>query len=281
MAQVRRRSTELGLPSMAMLFEPHPREFFSREQAPARLMRLREKVEAIYASGIERIFCLQFNRALRTKKAKDFIDEVLVTGVGIHSLIVGDDFRFGCDRTGDTAMLREAGVTYGFDVEDTATVEYNGRRISSTWVREELEAGNFPLAERLLGGHYSISGRVVHGQQLGRQLDVPTANIHLQRFRAPLNGVYIVEVLLGDERLPGVANVGTRPTVGDLVKPILEVHILDWQGDIYGQRIRVEFLDKIREELYFTSIDELLENIHSDIATAKSFFVHRGQSSQK
>jgi riboflavin kinase/FMN adenylyltransferase len=276
MAQVKERSSHYGLPGMAMIFEPHPREFFSREQAPARLMRLREKVEAIRDEGIEQIFCLQFNRSLRSMTARDFIEQVLVRGVGLRCLIVGDDFRFGCDRTGTTAMLEEAGREFGFEVVDTATVQHQGRRISSTWVREELEAGNFALAEALLGRRFSISGRVVHGQQLGRTLDVPTANVNLKRHRAPLSGVYIVAAVVAGQYLPAVANVGLRPTVGDLVKPILEVHILDWQGDIYGSQIRVEFLAKLREEMRFSGIDELLTWIHKDIQVAKAYFARKG-----
>jgi riboflavin kinase/FMN adenylyltransferase len=276
MAQVRDKAVANGLPGMAMMFEPHPREYFHREDAPARLMRLREKVEALEAEGIEQVFCLQFNPTLRAMTARDFIEKVLVTGLNIRCLIVGDDFRFGCDRVGTAAMLAAAGREFGFEVIDTATVEHEGRRISSTWVREALEAGDFALAETLLGRTYSITGRVVHGQKLGRTLGVPTANINLQHYRAPLSGVYIVEVPLADGVHPGVANVGVRPTVGGLVKPIHEVHLLDWQGDVYGQRIKVAFLAKIREEQRFSGTDELLTAIRGDIAGAKSYFARRG-----
>ena len=275
MAQVRERAGELGLPSMAMIFEPHPTEFFLREKAPARLMRLGEKYRAIRAEGIDQVLCLHFNRSLRSMTADQFIGKVLVDGVNLKCLIIGDDFRFGCDRAGDTAKLEEAGRHFGYEVADTATVEYRGRRISSTWVREALEAGDFGLAETLMGRRYSISGTVVHGQKLGRQLGVPTANINLKRFRAPLSGVFIVDTVVNGARLPGVANVGVRPTVGGLVKPLLEVHLLDWQGDIYGRRVEVEFLEKVRDERRFSGVDELLEYILRDIETAKSFFAHR------
>lgn len=281
MEQVKARSREYGLPSMAMMFEPHPREYFGREQAPARLMRLREKVEALLDEGIDRIFCLQFNRVLRSMTAREFIERVLVDGVGVRCLIVGDDFRFGCDRAGDSAMLEAAGREFGFEVIDTATVEFEGRRISSTWVREELEAGNFQRAEALLGKRFSIKGRVVHGQHLGRQLGVPTANVNLKRHRAPLNGVYIVEVELDGENLPGVANVGVRPTVGDLIEPILEVHLLNWEGDLYGRRITVTFLDKVREEYRFPDVETLRRQIHRDIDTAKHYFARRGAESSQ
>ncbi|HLS98408.1 MAG: bifunctional riboflavin kinase/FAD synthetase [Porticoccaceae bacterium] len=272
MAQVRRRAEDYGLPSMAMIFEPHPMEFFSQEQAPARLMRLHEKLEAIYAEGIERIFCLQFNRRFRQLSASEFIERVLIDGLGIRCLVVGDDFRFGCDRRGDSRMLKAAGLAHGFEVIDTATVVRDGRRVSSTWVREELEAGNFPAAQALLGKPFRISGRVVHGQRLGRTLGVPTANVHLHRYRAPLSGVFVVEVLVDGQRLPAVANVGVRPTVGDLVKPILEVHLLDWQGNLYGRRITVEFIDRIRDERQFANVDELLTRIRADIEHARGYF---------
>ena len=276
MAQVRRKAEDYGLPSMAMIFEPHPMEFFSQEQAPARLMRLHEKLEAIYAEGIERIFCLQFNRRFRQLSAREFIERVLIEGIGVRCLVVGADFRFGCDRRGDSRMLKDAGSAQGFEVIDTATVVREGRRVSSTWVREELEAGNFPAAQALLGKPFRISGRVVHGQRLGRTLGVPTANVHLHRYRAPLSGVFVVEVLVDGQRLPAVANVGVRPTVGDLIKPILEVHLLDWQGNLYGRRITVEFIDRIRDERQFANVDELLARIRADIEHARGYFSLRG-----
>jgi len=194
MGQVLDKAAAYGLPSMAMFFEPHPREFFSREQAPARLMRLHEKLDSLYALGIERICCLRFNQSLSALSASDFIRQVLVEGVGLRCLVVGNDFRFGCDREGDTRLLREAGEHYGFEVIDTAAVLHQGRRISSTWVREALEASNFALAADLLGRPFSLSGRVVHGQKLGSQLGVPTANVNLNRYRAPLSGTFVVEV---------------------------------------------------------------------------------------
>jgi len=281
MSQVKRRAAELGLPAMAMIFEPHPREFFFHEQAPARLMRLREKIEAIRATGVEEIFCLHFNRALRTMTARDFVEQVLVEGANVRCLIVGDDFHFGCDRAGDIFMLRDAGREFGFEVLDTATVEHNGERISSTWVREALQAGDFALVETLLGRPFSIGGKVIHGQKLGRELGVPTANINLRRYRAPLSGVFVVNVIHDGKDFPGVANVGVRPTVGGLVKPILEVHLLHWQGDLYGCRLTVEFLQKIREEKRFSGRDELVENILRDVESAKSYFARKGLTDRR
>lgn len=266
------KSAEYNLPSVVMIFEPQPQEFFSGEQAPARLMRLREKVEAFIEAGIDQVFCLQFNRSLRSLSADDFIDQVLVSGLNVRCLVVGDDFCFGHDRSGNYQLLTEAGKQHGFDVLDTHTLEYNGERISSTRIREALEQADFVLAERLLGQPFFIEGRVIYGQRLGTELGIPTANVQLHRYRAPLSGVYVVEVLLNDARLPGVANVGVRPTVGDLIKPVLEVHLLDFDEQIYGQRIQVEFKAKVRDEAKFSSLEQMVEEIHNDITVARSFF---------
>jgi len=275
MSQVRRKAAEYGLPSMAMIFEPHPTEYFSQEQAPARLMRMHEKLEAIYAEGIDSIFCLQFNRRLRQLSAGDFVQRVLIDGIGVRCLVVGDDFHFGRDREGGSPMLKAAGQAQGFEVIDTATLVRDGRRISSTWVRECLEAGDLAGAQALLGKPFRISGKVMHGQRLGRTLGVPTANVFLHRYRVPLSGVFVVEVLLDGRRLPAVANVGVRPTVGDLVKPILEVHLLDWDGELYGRRITVEFIDRLRSERQFSGVDELLQQINCDIDQARHYFAER------
>lgn len=270
--QVKERARYYRQPSVVMMFEPQPREYFSKEQAPARLMRMREKADALCEAGIDRVFCVQFNQALCELSAQEFIDQLLIEGLGIKCLVVGDDFRFGFDRTGDFKMLADQGKHYGFEVVETHTVSHEGERVSSTRIRRELDAANFTKAEQLLGKPFRISGRVVYGQQLGGQLGIPTANVNLHRYRAPLRGVFAVEVLLGNQRVKGVANVGVRPTVGDLIKPVLEVHMLDWNDDIYGQRIVVEFKYKLREEQKFTTLDDLVANIHDDIAAAREYF---------
>ena len=274
MAQVRERAARYGVPSTVIFFEPHPREFFMGDKAPAKLMRMRDKVEALARENIDQVVCLHFNRDLRSMEAPTFVERVLVNGLGVKALIVGDDFRFGSQGKGDADLLRMSEGKHGFEVIDTATLEYQGRRISSTWVREALDQGDFLLAEALLGRRYAISGKVIHGEKLGRQLGVPTANVNLKRQRAPLSGVFIVEVIVDGERLPGVANVGVRPTVGDLEKPLLEVHLLDWEGDLYGRRIRVEFLRKVREEQQFDGFDALLARIKADIREAKDYFAN-------
>ena len=274
--QVKRKSAQLRLPSVAVVFEPQPHEYFSGEQAPARLMCLREKALALYDAGIDRVCCLQFNQELRSLSADEFVQRVLVNGLGVRYLVIGDDFRFGCDRSGDYQHLVRAGEEHGFTVTDTHTYELEGERVSSTRIRAELGRANFELASQLLGKPYSISGKVGYGQQLGRQWGVPTANVQLRRYRSPLQGVYTVTVTLPTgERAGGVANVGVRPTIGDKVKPILEVHLLDYNGDIYGQMINVEFLDKLRDEQKFASLDLLKQQILDDVQQARDYFEQR------
>lgn len=268
------QAQQLGLPSVVMVFEPQPFEFFAGDKAPARLMRLRDKIRVLSACGVDRVFCLQFNQRLRQLSAHDFIKQVLVDGLGIKSLVVGDDFRFGCDRAGDFSLLQKAGEEYGFSVYDTCTVQEGGERISSTRIRGALLAEQFEEAERLLGHPYTMRGRVVYGQQLGRTIGVPTANVRLRRYRSPLNGVFAVRLRLVKEGLwlPGVANVGVRPTVGGETRPILEVHLLDFTGHLYGQEVEVVFDKKLRDEQKFSSLDALKTQIHSDIVTAKQYF---------
>ena len=270
--QVKAVAAELGLPSVVMTFEPQPQEFFSGERAPARLMRLREKVDALFEFGVDQVLCLQFNRELRNLTAAEFVRSVLVDGLGTRHLIVGDDFRFGCDRSGDFKMLSEMGETYDFAVQDTETLEVDGQRVSSTLVRQILEQGNFERASQLLGKLFTITGRVVYGQQLGRELGFPTANVQLNRYSAPLSGVYAVLVNIDGAVYQGAANVGLRPTVGDLLKPILEVHLLDFEADLYGRRIEVEFVTKIRDEEKFTSLDKLIESIQRDVKQIRAWF---------
>jgi riboflavin kinase/FMN adenylyltransferase len=270
--QVKATAAMLGFPSVVMTFEPQPQEYFSGEKAPARLMRLREKIDALLELGIDRVVCLQFNRVLRNLTASEFIHQVLVEGLSIKHLIVGDDFRFGCDRSGDFKMLVEFGKSCDFDVQDTKTLEIDNERVSSTRVREFLQQADFGRASQLLGQPFSIKGRVVYGQQVGRKLGFPTANVQLNRYSAPLTGVYAVLVDIDGVRYQGAANVGVRPTVGDLVKPILEVHLLDFSGDLYGQRIEVEFMHKIRDETKFTTLDKLVETIRQDVKQIRAWF---------
>lgn len=272
--QLQQVANACKLPSVVIIFEPQPHEFFAGDKAPARLMRLREKVQALLAAGVNRVLCLQFNGALRRLSAEAFVEKVLIEGLGIKHLVVGDDFRFGCDRRGDFALLRTIGSQRGFSVTDTVTLEVGGERVSSTRIRQLLEQGDFASAEQLLGKPYSINGRIAYGQQLGRKLGVPTANVHLRRYRSPLHGVFTVTVKFADGSVyKGVANVGVRPTVTGDKKPLLEVHLFDFSRMAYGAMIDVTFHTKLRDEKKFNSLDELQTQLQMDIAQAKQFFL--------
>tara|TARA_A100001015_G_scaffold76838_1_gene85289 strand:- start:10608 stop:11555 length:948 start_codon:yes stop_codon:yes gene_type:complete len=262
-----------GLFSVAMTFEPQPREYFNELRAPARLMRLREKVEVLSSLGIDQIVCLKFNKALRALSAQDFIIRVLVEGLRVRHLIVGDDFRFGCDRSGDFSMLNEYGKANGFSVKNTDTFESDGERISSTLVRRTISEGDFPRAAELLGRPFEIKGRVMHGKKLGRKLGFPTANININRLRAPLSGVYAVLVKTESEIFEGAANIGIRPTIGDLERPLLEVHIFNFDRDIYGSFLSVEFLHKIRDEFKFSDLGRLATRIQKDMDQIQKWFM--------
>ena len=270
LARLRERSAELGVPSCVLIFEPQPREFFAPDVAPARLARLRDKLALLAAEGVDRVLCLSFNRRLRELSAAEFVHRVLVEGLGVQHLEVGDDFRFGCDRAGDFAFLAEAGEREGFSVEAACTVELDGIRVSSTRVREALDAGDFALAQHLLGRPFQIVGRVLHGQKLGRQLNAPTANVQLKRKRVPLKGVYLVSTEIDGQTWPGVANIGVRPSVAGDGRAHLEVHLLDFAGDLYGRRLTVAFHHKLRDEQRFASLEALKTAIAADIAAARA-----------
>ncbi|KEF29710.1 Riboflavin kinase [Marinobacter nitratireducens] len=273
--QVKEKAAALGVPSVVMVFEPQPREFFQGNEAPPRLMSFRQKFEALTALGIDHVLCLHFNGRLRRLTSHEFIDTVLVEGVRVRHLVVGDDFRFGCDRTGDFMLLREVGRQQGFTVENTRTVTVAGERVSSTRVRERLTVNRLEEAEALLGRPYRIRGRVVYGRQLGREIGAPTANILLQRM-APLQGVYVVTAMLEDgEVYDGVANIGLRPTV-DGKQPALEVHLFDFAGTLYGQHIEVVFRHGLREEIKFDSVDALKEQIARDFDDARDWITDNG-----
>jgi riboflavin kinase/FMN adenylyltransferase len=271
--RLRERAAELGLPSCVVIFEPQPREYFAPEAAAPRLARLRDKLQLLAAEGIDRVVCLAFNRRLRELSAEQFVRQILVDGLGVRHLEVGDDFRFGCDRAGDFAFLLEAGGRYGFSVEAAATIELDGERVSSTRVRKALAAADFALAERLLGRPFSIAGRVLHGQKLARQLGWPTANIQLKRRKVPLTGVYLVSADVEGRRYHGVANIGVRPSVHGDGRAHLEVHLLEFSGDLYGRRITVAFHRKLRDEQRFASLEALKTAIDADVAAARAYWL--------
>lgn len=273
LSRLEAKARELALPASVMTFEPHPRELFSPEQAPARLTSLREKLGLLEASGVDRTYVIHFSRKLATLTAEEFIDRVLVRGLAVRHLIIGDDFRFGRGRGGDFAMLQQAGIEHGFGVESMHTIDLGGERVSSSAVRETLAEGDLEHAARLLGRPYSISGRVVHGDKIGRGIGYPTANIQLKRKRVPLMGVFAAMVSgLGEGRLPSAASLGTRPTVDARRKPVLEVHVLDFDREIYDAHVTVHFLHKLRDEAKFDSLEALKAQITRDVASARDYF---------
>lgn len=261
---------ELGLPATVITFEPHPLEFFRPAAAPARLTRLREKLKVLREAGIQRVMLLEFGTRLAAMPAENFIQEVLVDGLGVGYLLVGDDFRFGRGRAGDIELLREAGRKQGFGIDSMDTVAVDGCRISSTRVREALAQGDLDLASRCLGRLYRICGRVVHGDHRGRSIGFPTANIGLHRKASPLHGVFAVQVHgIEEGPLPGVANVGNQPTVDGDRRYLLEVHLFDFCRDIYGQHLEVEFCKRLRDEKRFDSFEQLSKQIERDARAAR------------
>ncbi len=265
---LRERSVAEGMVSAVMTFEPHPREVFSPATAPSRLTSLREKLELFADAGIGRVFLCRFNRQFAGISAQDFMRDVLHK-MHVRRILVGEDFRFGAGRAGGLEELR----AQGFAVDILADVTVAGARVSSTAVREALAAGDLALAEGLLGRTYSISGHVGHGDKLGRQLGYPTANIYMLHERPPLFGIYAVKLSgLGERDLPGVASLGVRPTMKQDAKPLLEVHLFDFDQDIYGRHVRVHFLKKLRDEEKFPDLEALKRQIAADEQAARDYF---------
>jgi riboflavin kinase / FMN adenylyltransferase len=261
---------DLTLPAAVLTFNPHPREFFAREEAPPRLSTVRDKLEAFAAHGVARVYIARFDQRLAGLSAEDFVDQVLVARLGTRWVLVGDDFRFGRGRAGDLALLRAKAK--GFSVEAMPTVSIAGERASSSAVRGALAAGEVERAGRLLGRPYAISGHVAHGDKLGRGLGFPTANVVLRR-KPPLSGIFAVRVL-GLDAAPraGVASLGVRPTVKANAKPLLEVFVFDFDATIYGRRVTVEFLHKLRDEERYPDLESLSRQIRDDVAKARDYF---------
>lgn len=258
-----------GLKSAVMTFEPHPREFFAPDNAPTRLASLREKLEFFAEAGIEYIYVCHFNSRFAQVPASDFMQRILRESMNVKSVLVGEDFRFGAKRQGSLADFTHA----GFDIISLPDVLLDGRRVSSTAVRESLAQGDLAKAALFLGRAYSISGKVVHGDKVGRTWGYPTANIHMLHDRPPLFGVYAVKLEgLAESHLPGVASLGVRPTVKHNGRPTLEVHLFDFQQDIYGKHVRVHFMHKIRDEMKFADVETLKAWIASDAKQAREYF---------
>ena len=274
--RVARVARERGLRACVMTFEPHPREFFAPDQAPTRLTSLREKLELLAGLGVEQTLVCRFDYDFARITAEEFVERIVVRGLGARYVLVGDDFRFGARRGGDFDLLAAEARRHGFEAERMHSVEVDGVRVSSTEVRTRLAAGDMDGAARLLGRPYSITGRVVQGDRLGRELGFPTANVRMQHNRPPVMGIFAVEVAgLGGDPLPGAASLGLRPTVHSGARPVLEVHLLDFSGDIYGRRVQVRFLKKLRDEEKYPDLAALTAAIARDVEEVKRYFVGR------
>jgi riboflavin kinase/FMN adenylyltransferase len=263
----------LGLPTCVILFEPQPREYFGPEDAPPRLMRLREKLDRLAELPVDYVLLLRFNRSIADLPAEDFIERILVDKLGVKHLVVGDDFRFGQGRRGDFALLQDYGRRRGFAVADTPSVLVDGERVSSTLIREALALGDLDRAARLLGRPYLVCGRVIHGAKRGRMLGFPTANLLMRRKNVPVQGVFAVTMTgLAERPLPGIANVGLRPTVTGDRTVLLETLLFDFSGDIYGRLVEVIFHRKLRDEQRFPGLPELRAQIERDAEMAREYF---------
>ena len=274
--QLREAAQSRGLPVAVVVFEPHPREFFTPQQAPTRLTSMREKLELFAALGVDRVHVCRFNSRFAHMSATDFI-HALHREVAAKFVLIGDDFRFGSGRSGDFALMEKIGAQHGFTVQAMHSVLHDGVRISSTAVRVALAEGKMGVAQRYLGRPYSISGRVEHGDGLGKRIGFPTANIQLKHNRPPVSGIFVVRVQ-GDDMLPmqGVASLGVRPTVRQDNKPVLEVHVFDFAREVYNKHMRLDFLHKLRDEEKYPDVETLTRQIALDVQNAKEWFKQNG-----
>lgn len=283
LALLRSEAEHRGLPASVLTFEPHPRDYFARkagkpESAPARIATLRDKLSELERCGVDQVIVLRFDERLATQPADAFIDDTLVAGLGVKYVLVGDDFRFGARRAGDYALLDQAGARHGFDVARMNSYEVHGLRVSSSAVREALAAGNSAQAAALLGRPYGISGHVVHGRKLGRDLGFRTLNVRFAHAKSAAMGIFAARVHgLGDQPLDGVASLGVRPTVEDKGRILLEVNCFDWPASLpleggYGKLVRVELLHKLRDEARYDGLDALTAAIRQDAEDARAYF---------
>ena len=263
-------ATARDVPSIVMSFEPTPKEFFSADAPPARLMRFREKFDALQDYGVDLFYCPRFSEAMRSIRADAFIRKVLIHGLNARHIVVGDDFHFARRREGSIAELQRAAPALGYSIEQVPSVIVDGIRVSSTAIREALASGNVARATALLGRPYRMSGRIIRGRQVGRQLGYATANVDLRRRQSAVMGIYAVRVHgLPEGPVDGVASVGTRPTF-DLTKPLLEVHLFDFDRDIYGKYIHVDFIEHLRDEEKFDTVEALVAQMQIDEQNARS-----------
>lgn len=257
------------VPAAVMIFEPQPMEVFAKDKAAARLLTFREKFEKLKQAGVDRLICIRFNPTFSQMTAEEFVKQLLVNKLGVKHLIVGDDFCFGKGRAGNFEYLQKAANEFNFEVQDSKTFNFEEQRASSTLVRQYLAEANFDLAKQLLSEPFVFHGKVIHGEKNGRKFGFPTANIAVKRKVLPLKGVFAVKVTWQNKQFYGVANIGNKPTLHG-VKPLLEVNIFDFDQSIYGQRLTIEPLFKIRDEQKFASIDELIQQIQDDVNVAKA-----------
>jgi riboflavin kinase / FMN adenylyltransferase len=281
LARVREAACNLTVEAAVMTFEPHPREFFARlagdfSKAPNRIANLRDKLQALSNAGIDRVIVEHFNAHFASMSPQDFVEKVLVQGLHVKWLMVGEDFCYGAKRAGNVAMLIEAGKKHGFHVEAMPTITNGGTRISSSAVRAALAQGDFALAAQLLGHPYAISGHVTHGRKLGRTIGFPTMNLRVTHKHPALSGIFVVQVHgLADQPLSGVASLGVRPTVEDSGRVLLETYVFDYAQQCYGKVVRVEFLKKLRDEEKYVDLPTLTAAIEHDAQQARAFFKER------
>lgn len=265
-----KKSLESGLPSVVMSFEPTPGEFFSQDKPPARLMRFREKYQALKKLGIDIFFCPRFDEKVQNLEADDFIRQLLIQKLNLKYLVIGDDFHFARNRSGNYKQLKKVKELLEFEIKKISSIIVNDKRTSSTLIRGLLDRGKLIEASHFLGKPYQMSGRVIVGNQLGRELGYPTANINIQRLQSALMGIFAVKVHgISSKPLDAVASLGIRPTFYEGKKPLLEVHIFNFNKDIYGRYIDIDFISKIRDEIKFNSADALIEQMHKDAIDAK------------
>lgn len=278
LTRLKKAAKQLGLPACVMTFEPHPCEFFAPDQAPARLTSLREKLELLAKSNIDQTLVYRFNRDFAKTSPEVFVTRTLVNSLSVRWILVGDDFRFGAHRAGDLTLLKGCADKYHFEVEEMPSFTVDNQRVSSSAVRQSLAIGDLNTARRYLGRHYSISGRVVNGNKLGKKLGFPTANIQMRHNRPPLSGIFVVEVYGATEssplqKMPGVASLGVRPTVYEDGRVTLEVHLLDFDQEIYGRHLRVDFLHKLRDEATYPDLGLLVKQMERDVENTRSYFL--------
>lgn len=278
LTQLKYLGRELRLPTVVIIFEPQPKEFFAKNQSGPRLMRFCEKRMAFQTWEIDLLVCLRFNQALANLPPENFVKEILVDQLRMKAIVVGDDCRFGAKRVGDYLLLQKLGERYCFTAIAMKPIIYEDQRISSSRVRQALEKGNLNLARRLLNHPYWLYGKIISGEKRGRRLGFPTANIDLHRDKVPLTGIFVIRAYLGNEVFQGVASLGIRPTFGG-TRMLLEAYLFNFSRDIYGNFLRVEFLYKLRSEKHFISVNALVKQMHQDVLEAKNYFLNENSVS--